>query len=280
MSYYVYAHTKPDETVFYVGKGTRGRAWSTHNRNKHWQHTVAKYGHKVVLLADGLTQEQAVEEEAAIIAHFKPFGRLVNILDRGDIAPSSHPDVAAAIGMALRGVKRSEETKAKLRSIVRTQEWRQKCSEAAKKRAPVSEETRLKLAITSTGRLHNEETRRKISASASKWQTGRKLSDEHRANVAKNHAFKGKQRPEHAALMKAKCLLTGDKNRFYGKGYLQAGALNPMAVAIIGAHVVHGEKRWDTLKGAADDLGVSIQAISQALRKQGRSKGWFFRKET
>jgi hypothetical protein len=62
MSYYVYAHTKPDQTVFYVGKGTRGRAWSTHGRNTHWQRTVAKYGHKVVLLAEGLTQEQAIEE--------------------------------------------------------------------------------------------------------------------------------------------------------------------------------------------------------------------------
>lgn len=279
MSYYVYAHTKPDETVFYVGKGTRGRAWSTHNRNKHWQHTVAKYGHKVVLLADGLTQEQAIEEEAAIIAHFKPFGSLVNILDRGNIAPSSHPDVAAAIGMALRGIKRSEETKAKLRSVVRTQEWRQKCSEAAKKRSPISEKTRLKLAITSTGRLHNEETRRKISESASTWQIGRKLSEEHRANVSKNHAFKGKKRPEHAALMKAKGLLAGEKNRLYGKGYLQAGALNPTAVAIIGTHAIHGEKRWCTLKAAGDELGVTLQAISQAIRKQRRSKGWFFRKD-
>jgi len=72
MSYYVYAHTKPDQTVFYVGKGTRGRAWSTHGRNTHWQRTVAKYGHNVMLLAEGLTQEQAVEEEAAIIAYFKP----------------------------------------------------------------------------------------------------------------------------------------------------------------------------------------------------------------
>lgn len=278
MSYYVYAHTKPDQTVFYVGKGTRGRAWSTYNRNKYWQHTVAKYGHKVVLLADGLTQEQAVEEEAAIIAHFKPFGSLVNILDRGNIAPSSHPDVAAAIGMALRGIKRSEETKAKLRSIVRTQEWRQKCSEAAKKRGPVSEETRLKLSITSTGRLHTEEARKKISESASKWQTGRKLSDEHRANVSKNNPWKGKTRPEHATLMKAKGLIAGEKNPFYGQGERQKGSLNYMAVAVIGVHQVNGEKRWDTLKAAADELGVTIQAISQAIRNQGRSKGWAFRK--
>lgn len=214
MSYYVYAHTKPDETVFYVGKGTRGRAWATHGRNTHWHRTVAKYGHKVVLLADGLTQKQAVEEEAAIIAFFKPFGRLVNILDRGDISPTSNPEVAA-----------------------------------------------------------------KVSIAASRWQTGRKLSASHRANVSKNNPWKGKERPEHAALMKAKGLLVGQKNPFFGQGDRQKGAFNHMAVAVVGVHAVHGEKRWDTLKGAADELGVSIQAVCQALRKQGRSKGWLFRKE-
>lgn len=214
MSYYVYAHTKPDETVFYVGKGTRGRAWSMHGRNTHWKRTVAKYGHKVVLLADGLTQEQAVEEEAAIIAHFKAFGSLVNILDRGDVSPTCNPEVAA-----------------------------------------------------------------KVSIAASRWQIGRNLSDAHRANVAKNHAWKGKTRPEHAALMKKKGLLAGEKNPFYGQGDRQKGALNHMAVAVIGTHATHGEKRWGTLKAAADDLGVSIQAVCQALRKQGRSKGWLFRKE-
>lgn len=214
MSYYVYAHTKPDQTVFYVGKGTRGRAWSTHGRNTHWQRTVAKYGHNVMLLAEDLTQEQAVEEEAAIIAYFKPFGSLVNILDRGDISPTSNPEVAA-----------------------------------------------------------------KVSIAASRWQTGRKLSASHRANVAKNNPWKGKERPEHAVLMKSKGLIAGEKNPFYGQGERQKGSLNHMAVALIGTHQVHGEKHWDTLKAAADELGVSVQAVCQALRKQGRSKGWLFRKE-
>jgi hypothetical protein len=214
MSYYVYAHTKPDQTVFYVGKGTRGRAWSTHGRNTHWQRTVAKYGHKVVLLAEGLTQEQAIEEEAAIIAHFKPFGALVNILDRGDISPTCNPEVAA-----------------------------------------------------------------KVSIAASRWQTGRKLSESHRANVVKNNPWRGKERLAHSAAMKAKGLIAGAKNPFYGQGARQKGALNHMATAVVGEHTTHGQKRWETLKAAADELGVTLQAISQAIRKHGRSKGWLFRKE-
>lgn len=211
--YYVYAHTKPDQTVFYVGKGTRGRAWSTHGRNVRWQRTVAKHGHSVVLLADGLTQQQAVDEEAAIIAYFKPFGSLVNVLDRGDISPTSDPEIAA-----------------------------------------------------------------KVSAAASKWQTGRKLSEAHKSNVAKNSPWRGKKRPEHAAVMKSKGLFCGEKNPFYGKGARQKGTLNHMAVAVVGSHPLHGEQQWPTLKTAAQALGVSLSAVSQAFRKQRQSQGWTFRK--
>lgn len=211
--YYVYAHTKPDSTVFYIGKGTRGRAWSTRGRNTRWQRTVAKHGYAVQLLADGLTQEQALEEEAQIIAHFKQFGQLVNILDRGDISPTCNPEVAA-----------------------------------------------------------------KVSIAASAWQRGRKLSDEHRKNVSLNNPWRGKKRPEHAAMLRSKGLLVGDKNYWYGTGDRQKGALNHMATAIIGVHAAHGEKKWETLKAAADELGVTLQAISQAVRRQARSKGWSFRK--
>jgi hypothetical protein len=214
MTYYVYAHAKPDNTVFYIGKGTRQRAWSTHGRNEWWQRTVAKHGYQIVLLAGGLTQEQAVEEEAAVIAHFKPFGTLVNILDRGDVSPTSNPDVAA-----------------------------------------------------------------KVSIAASRWQTGRTLSESHRLAVSLNNPWRGKKRPEHAERMRAKGFLRGERNPFYGQGERQRGTANHMATAIVGVHPVHGEKRWGTLKAAADELGVSIQAISQAIRKQGRSKGWLFRKE-
>lgn len=211
--YYVYAHTKPDQTVFYVGKGTRGRAWSSHGRNAWWQRTVAKHGHDVVVLADGLTQEQAIEEEASVIAHFKPFGNLVNILDRGDISPTCNPEVAA-----------------------------------------------------------------KVSIAASRWQKGRKLSETHRLNVSKNHPWRGKKRPTHAELMRAKGLILGDKNPFYGRGLRQKGALNHMATPVIGIHQAHGEKQWETMKAAANELGVTVQAISQAIRKNQRSKGWAFRK--
>jgi len=211
--YYVYAHMKPDNTVFYIGKGTKTRAWSSHGRNTRWQRTVAKHGYSVCVLMDALSQVQAIEEEARVIAHFKPFGHLVNVLDRGDISPSSNPDVAA-----------------------------------------------------------------KISAAASKWQRGRTLSQEHRANVAKNSAWKGRKRPEHSVFMKAKATWIGDRNPFYGSGAQQAGVKNHASVKIVGEHEVHGSKIWDTMTAAARDLGVTLAAISQALKKQQQSKGWLFRR--
>ena len=42
--YYVYLHKKPNGEVFYVGKGTKLRAWSKHGRNEHWNNIVKKYG--------------------------------------------------------------------------------------------------------------------------------------------------------------------------------------------------------------------------------------------
>ena len=33
-------------------------------------------------------------------------------------------------------------------------------------------------------------------------------------------------------------------------------------------------KMWDTLKEVSEELGVSIQSVCQALKKQHKSKGW------
>ena len=89
MRYYVYAHAKPDGEIFYIGKGTEDRAWRKRNRNIHWNRIAAKYGFNVVILADKLNEIDAINEEAIVISHFKKFGKLSNILDRGDINPMS-----------------------------------------------------------------------------------------------------------------------------------------------------------------------------------------------
>lgn len=64
--YYVYLHRRLDDnSVFYVGKGKKKRAWVTKSRNKHWKHIVEKHGYTVEIFKDNLTEQEAfkLEEE-------------------------------------------------------------------------------------------------------------------------------------------------------------------------------------------------------------------------
>lgn len=86
--------------------------------------------------------------------------------------------------------------------------------------------------------------------------------------------FAGKKRPEHAALMRARGALRGPANPFFGRGAEQAGAKNRMARRVVGLHVFYGINSWATATDASRALGVSIQAVAQAIKYAGRSKGW------
>jgi len=68
--YYVYAHLDSSEEIFYVGKGTGGRAWST-DRHPLWKRYVDKHlngEYKVKILHDNLSELDAMELEEAWIA--------------------------------------------------------------------------------------------------------------------------------------------------------------------------------------------------------------------
>ena len=46
--FYVYIHRRADDgRVFYVGKGTKRRAWQKHKRSKFWQNVATKHGFTV-----------------------------------------------------------------------------------------------------------------------------------------------------------------------------------------------------------------------------------------
>lgn len=272
--YYVYLHMRPDGVVFYVGKGRGKRATSTKNRNPHWVSVVAKHGgFTVEIAANGLLEKDAIETEAGLIADYRKLGSLTNILDRGDIAPSSNPEVAKRIALALTGIKRSEETKAKMKALVRTPEWRKNMSEAAKGKI-LSEETRKKIAAAGTNRKASEETKCLMSEKAKLRSVSHLHTPESKKLAEDRHAFRGKKRPEHSECMKARGVFKGENNPFFGKGHLQLGAENRQAKAVNGVHAEFGVAQWETLASAAKYLGVTTQAISQAMRNNGRSKGW------
>lgn len=91
-------------------------------------------------------------------------------------------------------------------------------------------------------------------------------------------SFAGKKRPTHAALLRARGTFAGANNPWYGAGDRQRGEKNHMATPVRGVHPTHGEQQWPTMAAAAAQLGVSIQAISQSIRLQGRTQGWAMEK--
>jgi len=76
--FYVYVHKDMDGNVFYVGKGTRRRAWDTGERHILWRHYVERLNGKfeVEIVADGLQEDEAAYLEQDLMAKYG--GQLVN----------------------------------------------------------------------------------------------------------------------------------------------------------------------------------------------------------
>lgn len=182
--FYVYLHRRAsDGSVFYVGKGSRKRAWERSSRNAHWRNIVAKHGLVVELAATGLQEWYALELESEMIFRL---GRqtLCNLTDGGD---------------GISGHVHSDETRARLRELntgkTLAPEARRKISEALAGR-PRDEATRLKIGETQKGTRKSPEHRAKLSAAnAGKTQSesarekrraalkGRVFSDQHRKKI-------------------------------------------------------------------------------------------------
>jgi hypothetical protein len=80
---YVYAHRGLDGSIFYIGKGTGSRAWST-QRDDIWRHFIrTRLGgrYMVEILEDGLNEDEALELESELIAEHGE--RLVNWINPG-----------------------------------------------------------------------------------------------------------------------------------------------------------------------------------------------------
>ena len=83
VGYYVYRHMGLDGSIFYIGKGTGDRAWST-QRDDIWRHFIrTRLGgrYMVEILADGLSEDEALELESELIAQHGE--RLVNWINPG-----------------------------------------------------------------------------------------------------------------------------------------------------------------------------------------------------
>ena len=144
--FYTYSHSKPDGSIFYIGKGMGDRAYSKDNRNNFWKNTVKKYGYSVQILAEWDSEIEAFDHEKVLISCFKDMGhKLVNLTDGGDGTAGYRWTDEQKANFNMNGEKNgmfgkthSVETKQKIRekAIGRkiTKDTREKISEKMKNR--------------------------------------------------------------------------------------------------------------------------------------------------
>jgi group I intron endonuclease len=149
-AFYTYCHSKPNGSVFYIGKGVEDRAWQRDNRNIHWHRTVDKYGYTVEVLSRWETEKEAFDHEKFLISCFKDMGiKLVNMTNGGEGSAGYRwtDEQKAAFDISgeknpMFGKRHSEET-------------RKKIAEKAKGRA-VSEQAKAKISEKLKNRQFSE----------------------------------------------------------------------------------------------------------------------------
>ena len=108
--YYTYAHFRKSETngkPFYIGKGSKNRAWSTVSRTKHWHRTVAKHGLRVEICAEFEIEADAYQAECDLISEWIANGaKLTNLTAGGEGLSSPSPEVRARLSKAASDVWR------------------------------------------------------------------------------------------------------------------------------------------------------------------------------
>lgn len=179
-NFYVYEHLKlSDNSVFYVGKGCKNRAFRKSNRNQHWHNTVNKHGYKVNFIVKNVSEELSLLAEVERIDQLKRLNvKLCNQTDGGD---------------GVSGYVATKETRLKL-SIANA--GKKPSAEAIRKMSmfhkgrPKSEETKQKIRNANLGRKVSEEIRHKISIGKSKpvicFDTNEIFKNASEASVAKN----------------------------------------------------------------------------------------------
>lgn len=161
--FYVYEHIRKDNgTVFYVGKGSRRRAFDTQNRNQNWHNIAKNYGFDVRFVVNNIDEDFAMLIECELIHKLKLIGVSLTNKTSG--------------GQGLTGFKHSEETKQRIRQ--------KKIGITGRKH---TKETKEKIRIANTGVVFSEERKKKISDKAK----GRKMPSHVRALLnSKNKSFR------------------------------------------------------------------------------------------
>jgi len=179
--FYTYAYLREDGTPYYIGKGVKGRIYSSNRKIK-----KPKDKSKIIFLKQNLTEEEAFNHEEYMIS----------VLGRKDLGT----------GMLRNRTNGGEGASGSLKS----EEFKRRHSERMKgKNNPSygrkqSEEHRRKNSEANRGennhfygKSHSEETKKKISMKKKgkplSTETKRKLSEIHKGKCGENHSHYGKK---------------------------------------------------------------------------------------
>jgi hypothetical protein len=216
--HYVYAHARATTgEIFYIGKGSNGRAYKMAGRGDWHNKVVAKYGVDVHILEKDMTAFEAYTRERQLIIDAREMGlNLVNMNDGGEggLNPSkearfkmgksgrgriganhpmygkSHSDKSRSrIKDATAGKPKSAEHRAKIGAATLGKKHRDESitkMRAAKVGKSLSAEHRAKIAAAGVGRIPSDETRQKIRAS----RIGKPRSEKTRAKISADKELK------------------------------------------------------------------------------------------
>lgn len=85
MNFYVYQHRRlDDDSIFYIGKGSKNRAWSKHNRNHYWHNITSTVKYIVEIIFYNLSEEKSLEIEKELIKSINPVANFTKGGDGGD----------------------------------------------------------------------------------------------------------------------------------------------------------------------------------------------------
>lgn len=157
--FYVYTHKrKTDGLVFYVGKGSGGRANLMVRRNPHWGNVAEKHGVEVVLYEVNLTEKEAFQSEVNAIKSFRAKGHPLTNMTEGGEGPcgARHSDLTRIKMSKERLGKKKPENFGK--RIAQLNALRFLNPEYRKRQSDIrignklSDETKRKIALKATGR--------------------------------------------------------------------------------------------------------------------------------
>ena len=159
--FYVYVHIRKDNnTVFYVGKGTKNRAYDLDRGNFH-NGVRDKYGCRVEIIKDGLTESQAFRLESKMIKYYViTLGYGIPIDGYRDYSNNKYLTNFTWGGEGTSGHKRSEESKEKMRGEKNPMFGK---NLYANKTPEEIEKIKRKISEKAKGRKHSEEQNKKIS---------------------------------------------------------------------------------------------------------------------